>query len=85
MPPMTGASPAARLVLAGFDRAAGATGDNDMTRIYPTIPDHGDRFQRVWLAYHARRETSLFWSRFAVAAQMILGAVAGLAVAWVLV
>lgn len=55
-----------------------------MTRIYPAIPEHGDRFQRVWLAYHARRETSLFWTRFGVSAQIVLGAVAGLVIAWCL-
>lgn len=50
-------------------------------KLYPTLPHHGDRFGRMWEAYHARQE-SLFWTRFAVSAQIILGATAGLVAAW---
>lgn len=46
-------------------------------------PDFGG-LQGRFADIRNRRETSLFWERFATAAQMILGAVAGLVVAWVL-
>lgn len=55
-----------------------------MTRIYsPPAPDFGG-FDGRFADIRHRRETALFWERFATSAQIVLGAVAGLAVAWVL-
>lgn len=48
-----------------------------MTRIYPTEPDHGDRFQRMWEAYHAAPA-----SRVCAPLLIALGALAGLVAAW---
>ena len=49
-----------------------------MTRIYPTQPEYGDRFQRMWLAYHAAPA-----SRLGASMTIALGAVAGLVAALV--
>ena len=48
-----------------------------MTRIYPTQPDHGDRFQRMWEAYHTAPA-----SRLGASLTIALGALASLVAAW---
>lgn len=48
-----------------------------MTRIYLTLPDHGDRFAKMWQAYHSPPAP-----RWHHTAAIVAGAVAGLAVAW---
>ena len=45
--------------------------------LYPTQPDHGDRFARMWARYHAAPA-----SRVGASLTIILGAVAGVAIAW---
>jgi len=52
-------------------------GGRIVTRIYLTLPDHGDRFVQMWTRYHSQPA-----SRWHHAAAIVLGAVAGLAVAW---
>ena len=47
--------------------------------LYTPTPDYGDRFQRMWTAYHAAPST-----RLGASAVMALGAVAGVVIAWVL-
>lgn len=49
------------------------------TTIYPTTDEHGDRFERMWLAYHHRPLT-----RASVWSMMMLAGIAGVAAAaWV--
>jgi len=49
-----------------------------MTTIYPTQPDHGDRFARMWEAYHTAPA-----SRVGAFLTIALGAVAGVVAALV--
>lgn len=50
-----------------------------MVKIYDTLPDHGDRFARMWEAYHTRKP-----SRLSALAIVMIGCVAGLFLAAVL-
>jgi hypothetical protein len=49
---------------------------NDVT-LYPTTPDYGDRFARLWERYHSQPA-----SRLGASLTIALGAVCGLIVAW---
>lgn len=51
-----------------------------MTKIYPTRPDHGDRFLRLWGEYHDRDRLAQY-ERILHTAQIVIGAVAGIGVA----
>lgn len=44
--------------------------------LYTPVPDYGDRFARMWLAYHNPP------SRWNHTAAIVAGAVAGVAMAW---
>lgn len=48
----------------------------------PPAPEYGTRFHRVLAEYHSRQT---FWHRYGRAAQIILGCVVGVALAWGLV